>query len=294
MSWLILIVALWLLSPARPTLAQENEVCLACHQAEGMKVTFPDGSELNATIDPGKFGDSVHGQFPCVTCHAQHTDYPHPPVGARTARAYSVEAQTICATCHADQQQEFAASIHGQGLRMGLADVPVCSACHTAHAVIKTDTAAFRNNTPEICGNCHADEGIMRRYGLLPVYQTYLAEFHGVTTRLYRIVTPLDQSPAAVCYDCHTAHRVQRVADPASAVHPSNLLETCRTCHANAGRFFATGWTEHKTPSLREATLVYLVQVFYWILIPSTVAVLALLTVLDLWHFAVRKWGGGR
>jgi hypothetical protein len=119
-----------------------------------------------------------------------------------------------------------------------------------------------------------------------------MAEFHGVTTRLYRIVTPLSASPAAVCYDCHTAHSVQRADDSASSVHPDKLLATCRQCHETAGRFFATAWTEHKTPSMRDATLVFLVQVFYWILIPGTVGVLVVLTVLDLWHFAVRKWGG--
>ncbi|MCL6634603.1 MAG: NADH-quinone oxidoreductase subunit J [Peptococcaceae bacterium] len=186
----------------------------------------------------------------------------------------------MCATCHAEQTRAFESSVHGRGVRMGLGDAPLCTSCHTAHAVIKTKTAAFRNNIPEVCGNCHADPQIMRRYGLLPVYQTYQAEFHGVTTRLYRLVTPLAPSPAAVCYDCHTAHSVLRVADPASAVSPANLLATCRRCHTAAGRFFATGWTEHKIPSLRDATLVFMVQVFYWVLIPGTVGVLALLTAL--------------
>jgi predicted CXXCH cytochrome family protein len=292
--WLVLAVAAWLITAPQPASAQDNQVCLACHQADGMSVAFPDGSALGATINPQVFEGSTHGQFPCVTCHEKYTEYPHPPLIARTARAYSVEAQAVCGTCHAERQQEFAASVHGQGLRLGLGDVPLCTSCHTAHGVIKTDTAAFRNNIPEVCGNCHADERIMRRYGLLPVYQTYLNEFHGVTTRLYRIVTPLESSPAAVCYDCHTAHSVQRTSEPGSQVHPDNLLGTCRRCHADAGRFFAAGWTEHKRPSLRDAPLVFLVQVFYWILIPSTLLVLVVLTGLDMWHFAVKKWGGGR
>jgi predicted CXXCH cytochrome family protein len=290
--WFLLVVAALLLFTPTPALAQDNQTCLACHQVEGTKVTFPDGSELNARIDPARFGESVHAQFPCVTCHTRHTGYPHPPRTARTARAYSVEAQAACATCHADRQKEVAGSIHGQGVRMGLGDVPVCTSCHTAHQVTKTKTAAFRNSIPEVCGNCHADERIMRRYGLPPVYQTYQREFHGVTTRLYRLVTPLEPSPAAVCYDCHTAHKVQRAADPASPVHPNNLLGTCRRCHAGAGRFFAAGWTEHKPPSPRSAPLVFTVQVFYWILIPATLLVLVILTGLDLWHFAVQKWGG--
>lgn len=291
-SWVVLIAAAWLFTSPQPALAQDNQACLACHQVEGTKVTFPGGGELDVTINPKAFTDSVHGQFTCTTCHTQYTTYPHPPRTANTARAYRVVAQQACAACHADQVKVFDGSIHGRGVRMGLADVPLCTSCHTAHAVVKTKTAAFRNNIPEVCGDCHADPAIMRRYGLEPVYQAYLEEFHGVTTRLYRIVTPLSSSPAAVCYDCHTAHNVQRVSEPESAVHPTKLLATCKTCHPAAGAFFATGWTEHRRPSLQHATLVYLVQIFYWILIPATIGVLALLTVLDLWYFAVKKWGG--
>lgn len=289
---LVFLGAAWLAASPRSALAQGNEACLACHQVPGTKITFPGGGELDVTIDSGKFAASVHGQFTCATCHAQHTAYPHPPRAANTARAYRVVAQQACATCHADQVKVFEGSIHGRGVRMGLADVPLCTSCHTAHGVVKTKIAAFRNSIPEVCGNCHADPAVMRRYGLEPVYQAYLEEFHGVTTRLYRIVTPLSTSPAAVCYDCHTAHNVQKVSNPESSVHPARLLATCKSCHRDAGRFFATGWTEHRRPSLQSATLVYLVQIFYWILIPATIGVLALLTVLDLWHFAVRKWGG--
>lgn len=235
MYWLLFIVAAWLLISPRPTLAQDTQACLACHQAEGTKVTFPGGGELDVTINPKAFAGSVHGVFTCTTCHTQHKGYPHPPRTANTSRAYRVVAQRACATCHTDQMTVFDDSIHGRGVRLGLADVPLCTSCHTAHAVIKAKGAAFRNSIPEVCGNCHADPTIMRRYGLEPVYQAYLAEFHGVTTRLYRIVTPLSKSPAAVCYDCHTAHSVQRVSDTESTVHPTKLLATCRNCHRDAG-----------------------------------------------------------
>jgi predicted CXXCH cytochrome family protein len=290
--WLILVATAWLLISPSPALAQGNEVCLSCHQVPGTKVSFPGGGDLDVTIDPKKFGASVHAQFTCTTCHTKYTGYPHPPRTARSARAYRVEAMQTCAACHADEKKAFDGSIHGQGVRMGLGDVPVCASCHTAHAVIHPKTAAFRNNIPEVCGNCHADEAIMRRYGIRTVYQAYTQEFHGVTTRLYRIVQPMSPSPAAVCYDCHTAHTVKRVDDPTSPVAPANLLTTCRKCHASAGRFFTTAWTEHRIPSMQHSALVYLVQLFYLVLIPSVVGVLVILTALDLWHWAVARWGG--
>lgn len=280
------LAAVVVLGTGGPAAAQENAACLGCHEAAGMEVTFPDGSRLSATVHPQRFGASVHAPLPCVTCHAGQADYPHPPRGAQSARAYQVASQQICATCHADAAAAYAAGSHGRALARGSADVPLCTSCHTAHEVVPPTTAAFRNNAPELCGNCHADEALMARYGVRVVYQAYTEEFHGVTTRLYRIVTPMSPSPAAVCADCHTAHRVLPPADPASTVSPANVLATCRTCHTTAGRFFAAAWTEHRTPSLRFATLVYLVQVFYWILIPGTVAVLVALTALDLWYWA--------
>jgi predicted CXXCH cytochrome family protein len=287
-------VAVWCLSAGGgPAAAQDNAVCLGCHQAGGLTVTFPDGGTLDATVHPQRFGASVHAPLPCVTCHAEQADYPHPPIAARTARAYQVGAQQICTTCHADAATAYAAGSHGAALGRGSADVPLCTSCHTAHEVVPPRTASFRNSAPELCGNCHADEALMARYGVRAVYQAYTEEFHGVTTRLYRIVTPMSPSPAAVCSDCHTAHRVLPPGDPASTVSPANVLGTCRACHTSAGRFFATAWTEHRTPSLRFATLVYLVQLFYWILIPATVVTLVALTALDLWYWVrVRRRGG--
>lgn len=290
--WAVLAAVAWVLAFPQAGLAQTNEACLGCHQAEGMKVQFPRGGEISATIDPKKFEQSVHGSFTCATCHTEHKDYPHPKTSANTARAYHVLAQQICATCHADQWKRFDSGIHGQGVRMGLADVPTCSSCHTAHSVARPKTAAFRNNTPETCGNCHADASVMRRYGLRPVYQSYAEEFHGVTTRLYRLTTPMSSSPAAVCYDCHDAHEVMRAKDPDSPVSKGNILSTCRNCHEGAGRFFATAWNEHQPPSTRHSQLVFLVQRFYLVLIWGTVATLSILAMLDLWYWATVKWGG--
>ena len=291
MYWLILLAAAWILGSPQPAVAQDNESCLACHQVEGTAITFPDGA-LDVTINSKKFAASVHKDFTCTTCHTKHTGYPHPARTATSRRSYRVVAQQICSTCHTDQSKTYELSVHGRGLRMGLGDVPLCTSCHTTHAIIKPKSAAFRNSIPETCGNCHADDAVMRRYGLRPVYQAYVEEFHGVTTRLYRLVTPAVRSPSAVCYDCHTAHAVRRVADPQSPVAPANVLTTCRRCHAKAGPLFATAWNEHRIPSLRHSTLVYLAQMFYLILIPGVVGVLVVLTGLDLWHWAVTRWGG--
>jgi cytochrome c553 len=274
------------LAAAGPASAQDAATCLSCHGAEGLVLTLPSGETLPLTVDPSAVDRSVHGGLECASCHPAQTTYPHPPLTARTRRDFSAGAAAACAVCHPDPARQFDSSIHGRALVMGLADAPTCVFCHGSHDVVRARTPQFRNNTPQLCGSCHGRPEIMQKYGLRPVYETYISEFHGVTTTLYRLTTPVSPSPAATCYDCHGVHDIRAADDPASRVHPSNILATCRTCHPQAGRYFATAWTEHRTPGPDAAPLVYYVQVFYRILIPSVVGFLAVLTVLDLGRWA--------
>lgn len=267
--------------------AQENEVCLTCHSVEGLTLSLPGGDTLPATVNPQTFSTSVHGSIlTCATCHPGNAEYPHPAVTSRTLADYKRLRAQACAACHADPAAEFQASVHGRASVMGFADVPTCTSCHGAHDVVSATAPQFRNATPQLCGTCHADPAVMQKYGLRPVYQTYIAEFHGVTTTLYRLTKPTSPTPAAICNDCHGVHDIRAEDDPASRVHPANLLATCRTCHPQAGRYFAAAWTEHKVPGPTASPLVYYVGLFYRLLIPATVGFLGLLTLLDLGRWA--------
>lgn len=282
---LVLMVVALLLAPA--VNAQENETCLGCHTAEGMTLSLPSKESLSVTVDLKGFEASVHGAIlTCTSCHPKNAQYPHAPVTTRTLRDYKKLAAQVCSTCHPDPAKAFVESVHGRALTMGFADVPTCTTCHGAHNIARAKTAEFRNNTPQLCGTCHADPRIMQKYGLRAVYQTYIREFHGVTTTLYKLTKPYSPTPAAICNDCHGVHDIKSADDPASPVNRANLLTTCRKCHPEAGRYFATAWTEHKTPSPSASPLVYYVQVFYQILIPTVVGFLGFLLVLDLGRWA--------
>ncbi|MDR7427902.1 MAG: cytochrome c3 family protein [Armatimonadota bacterium] len=270
--------------------ASQEEGCLACHGAAGLTLTLPGGESLPISVDPAVLRRSTHGSaLTCATCHPDHTRYPHPPLTARTLRDYRVARAQICTTCHSQEAGQFAGSIHGRALVMGFPDVPTCTSCHGAHDVVRASAPAFRNNTPQLCGTCHGDPQIMARYGLLPVYEAYTREFHGVTTALYKLTKPYSPTPAAICYDCHGVHDIKDTEDPAAPVAPRNILTTCRRCHPTAGRFFASAWTEHKTPGPGASPLVWYVQIFYRVLIPAVLGFLAVLTVLDL-----SRWAGDR
>jgi cytochrome b subunit of formate dehydrogenase len=52
-------------------------------------------------------------------------------------------------------------------------------------------------------------------------------------------VTSLGVTRAARCSDCHGAHDVLPIDDPASRLSEANRVQTCRQCHANATASFA-------------------------------------------------------
>jgi predicted CXXCH cytochrome family protein len=273
----------------------ENEACLACHTAPGMVLTLPSTENVSVTIDPQRFAASPHGKaVTCATCHPANVEIPHPALKVATLREFQRQAVGVCQACHTDRVEQVAQSVHGRAAQMGFDDVPVCTTCHNPHDAARVTSAAFRNNIPQLCGTCHADPRIIEKYGLRPVYESYSNEFHGVTTTLYKLTKPAGPAPAAVCTDCHGEHDIRAAADPASRVNPANLLKTCQQCHPTAGRFFATAWTEHKTPGPEAAPLVWYVQIFYSLLIPSVVAFLVVLTVLDLSRWATDQLRGAR
>ena len=68
-----------------------DEMCLSCHQQEGMTAQI-GGQSLPITIDSSKFEASVHGteKVACVDCHTNITGFPHPEVTASSPRDFSL------------------------------------------------------------------------------------------------------------------------------------------------------------------------------------------------------------
>jgi len=107
-------------------------------------------------------------------------------------------------------------------------ELPVCSDCHTAHSIRRTDEDAFRLDIMAKCGRCHEE-----------IAKTYFDTYHGKVSRL-------GYAKTAKCYDCHGAHDVLPVADPRSRLSRANVTATCQKCHAGATRRFA-GYLTHAT-----------------------------------------------
>jgi cytochrome b subunit of formate dehydrogenase len=88
--------------------------------------------------------------------------------------------------------------------------------CVDCHAGIK-DLVHESKLPPPDCAGCHEKET-----------KDYATSIHGLSHRM-------GASGAANCWDCHGAHDILPVKDPASPVFKLNLPQTCAKCHSNPG-----------------------------------------------------------
>ena len=98
---------------------------------------------------------------------------------------------------------QFERGSHGVALAAGNAQAPVCTDCHSAHAIQRADIASWKVDSVRECGTCHLDK-----------IRTYRDTFHGQVTSLGFVRT-------AKCSDCHGAHEVHPVG-PRSLVAPDH------------------------------------------------------------------------
>jgi hypothetical protein len=114
-----------------------------------------------------------------------------------------------------------------------------CLACHGSGGDDRLDPAAgflaapIRRDIPEMCGRCHSDAAYMRQFdpGLrVDQVDEYWTSRHG------QLLRESDDPAVATCIDCHPAHGIRPPDDPASTVHPANIVSTCGRCHSDAAR----------------------------------------------------------
>jgi predicted CXXCH cytochrome family protein len=197
-----------------------NDVCLGCHQQEGM-TTQIGGQSLAVTIDSQKFSASVHGTeaVACVDCHTNITGFPHPQVTASSTRDFSLEMYPTCQQCHNEQYQKVLDSVHQTALAAGNNNAAVCTDCHNPHTQTRlTDKtsgkllADARVHIPETCAKCHSK-----------IYDAYKTSVHG---------SALTQGNPDVptCIDCHGVHNIQ---NPTTNTFRNSTPFLCAKCHTD-------------------------------------------------------------
>jgi predicted CXXCH cytochrome family protein len=241
--------------------------CQSCHQ-----------QEYNQTLDSNHAHALAGGNRQaaiCTDCHGAHdVSKPNEP---------RQKISTTCQKCHSGVYNQYHDSVHGAALAQDSnPDVPVCTDCHGTHKQEDPTTAAFRLKSPDICGKCHGDAALMRKYNIsTDVFNSYVADFHGTTVKLFEKQSPDAPTNKAVCIDCHGVHDIKQVTAANATVVKENLLTTCRRCHPDASAGFPDSWVGHYQPSRTSNSLVYYVNLFYSILIPTLIGGMLLFVLLD-------------
>jgi predicted CXXCH cytochrome family protein len=238
--------------------------CGACHgndvlaKKHGLPNVFP------------MYIDSIHGfalskegllvAANCQSCHGSHHILSHKDPQSPT---YKTNIPKTCGNCHAGIAANYMTGVHGKAVAAGDLHAPVCSDCHTAHAILQPTEAAFRMQSTPICGSCHKDK-----------LSTYRDTFHSQLGALGGYVE------TARCWDCHGAHDVLPASDPRSPIAPANLVATCGRCHAGANLSFVQYQPHANARNRKLNPALFFVRLFMNLLLAGTLTFFVIHTIL--------------
>lgn len=208
------------------------DLCARCHR-EGEKAAVRYKGDQHEII--GHYSESIHGKgllksgltvtATCTSCHTAHRELPASDPESTVNRK---NVPATCGVCHNGIEEQFMQSVHSATMTHTDKKLPVCIDCHTAHTIERADRDDFKLEIMNRCGQCHQK-----------IAESYFDTYHGKVSRL-------GYTNTAKCYDCHGAHDIRNVNDPASRLSHANVVTTCRRCHAGATRRFA-GYLTHAT-----------------------------------------------
>ena len=234
-------------------LIRQYSVCGDCHPEA---YTTYLGSRHARALTEGNGEAAI-----CSDCHGHHNIE---EVGAGQIGLTLRPAVYSCSQCHEEEFVAYQQSVHGRPLlEQGDPNMPACVDCHGVHNIAGATTPEFRRQSPYLCATCHADEALMREYGLsTQIMDSYVSDFHGTTAHLF----PFEEGKVlnqAVCHDCHGVHDIRSTIDPYSSIMHENLLDTCRKCHTEAMVNFPDAWLGHYKPSPFRNPPVFWTEIFF-------------------------------
>lgn len=220
--------------------------------------------------------DSIHGfalskegllvAANCQSCHGSHHILSRKDPQSPT---YKTNIPKTCGSCHAKIELDYENGAHGHAVAAGDLKAPVCTDCHTAHAILQPTEAAFRTQSTPICGSCHTDK-----------MSTYRDTFHSQLGSLGGYVE------TARCWDCHGAHEILPASDPRSPIAAANLVKTCGRCHAGANLSFVQYQPHANARDRKLNPALYYVRLFMNVLLISVLTFFLIHTIL--WLFRAR------
>jgi predicted CXXCH cytochrome family protein len=155
----------------------------------------------------------------CIACHSTQTDQRLAnPTRLFAGQDVHRDKGFECVDCHggspASAEKAAAHDASGRFAAMAFRGKP------TGQAVIAT------------CARCHSDAELMRSFApkqRVDQATEYAASVHGKQLAA-------GDTKVATCASCHGAHGIRLVSDAKSPVFPTNVANTCASCHADQKR----------------------------------------------------------
>lgn len=263
--------------------------CQQCHGEQYQKVL---DSVHQTMLAAGNINAAV-----CTDCHNPHTQSRLTNKDTGELLEYArLHIPETCAKCHSKIYDNYKDSVHGSALtEEGNPYVPTCIDCHGVHNIQDPRTNTFHNSTPYLCAECHTNENIMKQYDIsTKVLDTYVADFHGTTVKMFEETYPDQPTNKPVCTDCHGIHDIVKVDDPNAGIAlKSNLLVKCQQCHPNATTdTFTDSWMSHYEPSPEAWPIVYYVNLFYKFFIPAVLGGMIVFVLSDAYRRFIARGKG--
>jgi hypothetical protein len=257
--------------------ADDPKWCRVCHRQE--------------RFSAARMSRSVHGSFPCRTCHIGYHFNPHEPVevvpgpvagvGGQPSRASG--ALAACALCHADVAQALQGSPHARSSGDGAPLTPYCLDCHgDPHAIprLSDEKPGHRREVMnKRCEACHGDAVRMQKVGL----STYTVESYEDSMHARKLHLGSERAPG--CADCHGSHALNDLG--------GSRVKICGACHKGAGETFAS-LAMHLPLTRKDRPVGYYTQKLFAWLTFVTILFLALHVLLDVLASIRNVWRGRR
>jgi formate dehydrogenase gamma subunit len=273
------------------TVARKNlaDTCAQCHSNPG----FLSRHKIPVVHPVDSYKLSVHGRAValgkdaavCSSCHGSHDIY---PATDERSKVNHWKVPQTCGQCHTEIARQFNESVHGEAVKAGVRDAPVCIDCHGEHLITDPSNPSSplnaQNISAQTCGRCHGDPRLALRNDLptdrLP---SYAGSYHGLALTEGKLT-------AANCASCHGVHAILRSSDPRSTVNAANLAKTCGQCHKGvADSKFVIGPVHVQMTQGPNHPVVQWIRWTYLLLIPLTLTFMVMHNLLDFLKKLIRR-----
>lgn len=225
------------------------------------------------------YESSVHGQATqrglqmaatCSDCHSANG-----PDGARTAHRilsagdrestiYHFNIPDTCGKCHRGIAEDYWEGIHGQLVKRGEVDSPVCTRCHGEHGILAASDLRSPVSAARLaeatCAPCHESALLNDRYGIPSGrLKSYVDSYHGLKRKAGNV-------HVANCASCHGEHRILPHTDPRSSINPANLKNTCGDCHPGISAVLATAPIHETATGIKAGWPRFFTVLYQWMI----------------------------